>query len=345
MTGIPRLILAIIVLGGLLAGARAEPPSAGDNGPVKIGAALKQADQLITVEKLAEALAVLKTIEAKTPKEAAKVDTRLGKIFLRLHKPAKAADLFEQAVFSTMDDAEAYLGLAEARLALGDLIKARGHARTALLSDPDLIGAHLVLAKADDRSGRVSAARKRFANLLRNQPESEAVAVAYAVFLSDRDGMEQATKLLSGFVDRHPFAAEASDLLGRLYWRQGRKADALLMRNNAAKAFKAKGNDFRAEAIRSWLVLKGSGFAKRPPPQTGKVEARRTQPRFSPIKRPDPLPFPAGTELSTGSGFVVNGGRYVITNNHVIKDTGKIAVRTGTGEVRLARVIKVTVKD
>ncbi len=32
MTGIPRLILAIIVLGGLLAGARAEPPSAGDNG-------------------------------------------------------------------------------------------------------------------------------------------------------------------------------------------------------------------------------------------------------------------------------------------------------------------------
>ena len=361
MQGILRPIFATIVLCGLLVGANAGTPSVND-GPGKLNAALKQADQLITVEKLEEALDILKAIEAETPKAAAKVDTLLGKIYLRLHKPGKAADLFEHAVLSSMDDAEAYLGLSEAKLALGSLVQARQHARTAIRSNSDLIGAHLVLARVDDRSGRISEARDRFTSLMRSQPESEPVIVAYALFLSHRDDTEAATEVLSRFVDRHPFAAEASDLLGQFYWQQGRKTDALLLRNNAAKAFKAKGNDFRAEAISSWLTVNGSNFKKRPTPPTKheqeearpapapspqikKAELPKSQRRNIPLRRPDPLPLPEGVMLSTGSGFIVGGGRHVITNRHVVQNTGKIAVRNGNGEVRLARIIRVAEKD
>ena len=253
MQGKLRPIFAAVALCGLLVGARAETPSAGSDsaGPE---AALKRADQLITIEKLDQALSVLKAIEAKTPKVTAKINTLLGKIYLRLHKPAKAADLFENAVFSSMDDADAYLGLAEAKLALGSLTQARRHARTAILSNSDLIDAHLVLARVDDRSGRISEARERFTKLMGDQPESEPVIVSYALFLSTRDDVADATGLLSSFLDRHPFAAEAGDLLGQLYWQQGRRADALNFRTTAAKAFQAMGNDFRAEAIRSWLL-------------------------------------------------------------------------------------------
>ena len=49
--------------------------------------------------------------------------------------------------------------------------------------------------------------------------------------------------------------------------------------------------------------------------------------------------------LSTGSGFIINDGRYVITNRHVIDKTGKIAIRTGTGEVRTARVLEIAKDD
>ncbi len=372
MRGILRPIFATIALCGLLVGANAEIPSVND-GSGELNAALEQADQLIAVEKLEEALAALKAIDAETPKAAAKVDTLLGKIYLRLHKPGKAADLFEHAVLSSMDDAAAYQGLAEAKLALGSLVQARQHARTAIRSNSDLIGAHLVLAKLDDRSGRISEARDRFTSLLRNQPESEPVIVAYVLFLSHRDDINAATDLLSRFVIRHPFAAEAGDLLGQLYWRQGRRADALQARASAAKAFQAVGNDFRADAILSWLAaidpsgqytrrLKPRKLPKREKlPETPQPSAPAPSPVPVPpvegtevpdiprpakaLKRPDPLPLPAGAKLSTGSGFIVDGGRYVITNRHVIRNTGKIAVRSGTGEVRRARVIRFADND
>jgi S1-C subfamily serine protease len=41
----------------------------------------------------------------------------------------------------------------------------------------------------------------------------------------------------------------------------------------------------------------------------------------------------------------VSGGKYVITNRHVIDGTGKLAVRSGTGEVRLARVESIAEHD
>ena len=82
-----------------------------------------------------------------------------------------------------MDDSEAYLGMAEAMLQLGRLVRARSHAQTALQTDPDLIGAHLVIARVDDRGGQIDIARQRFGDLLKNQPENEKLTVAYAQFL------------------------------------------------------------------------------------------------------------------------------------------------------------------
>ncbi|MBW7996804.1 MAG: trypsin-like serine protease [Candidatus Glassbacteria bacterium] len=357
------LSLAVAICFGLAA-AWADTSS---DSPDQLDAALKQADQLIKIERLDEALAVLKTIDTEKPKASARIDTRLGNIYLRLDRPAKALELFEHAVFSTMEDADAYLGLSQANLALGSLVQARHHARTALRTNPDLIDAHLVLAKADDRSGQVSKARERFAGLMRDQPDSESVIVAYALFLSHRDDVNAATGLLSRFLDRHPFAAEAGDLLGQMYWQQDRKTEALRFRANAARAFRAKGNDFRAEAIISWLEsndptgnysgqvepqnppepppLKEPKPSAAPVPGVENAELPDVPRPVKVLKRPDPLPLSPGVKISMGSGFIVDGGRYVITNRHVIENTGKIAVRSGTGEVRTVRVARVSSDD
>jgi serine protease Do len=372
MQGILKPIFVGVVLCGMLVGANAKTPSV-NGGPEQLNAALKQADQLIAVERLDAALDLLKTIDAKTARDVAKVDTLLGKVFLRLHKPGKAADYFEHAVLSSMDDAEAYLGLAEAKLALGSLVQARQHASTAIRSDSDVIGAHLVLAKVDERSGRVSEARKRLTSLLQNQPNSEPVIITYAMFLSQRDNINSATDMLSRFVDRHPFAAEAGDLLGQLYWQQGQRTSALQARAIAAKAFRAMGNDFRAEAILSWLVANDPSGEyvgqlkprKLPKPKKLPEAPQPSAPAPAPVpvppveraevpdiprptktlKRPAPLPLPEGAKLSTGSGFIVDDGRYVITNRHVVQNTGRIAVRNGFGEVRQAKIARSAEKD
>ena len=356
-----------------------------ETSPVKITDELEKADRLISVERLEEALGVLKAIKPETANVSAKVDILLGKIYQRLHKPSKAADLFERATFSSMDDSEAYLGMAETSLALGKLAQARQHARTAIKSNPDLINAHLVLARVDDRTGQTANAKERFTKLLQNQPDSEPIIEAYAQFLSQREDTQTAIQVLSKYVNRNPYAAEAGDLLGQLYWQQNRRVDALQTRTNAAKAFQAIGNDFRAEAIRSWLSANDPNgqyieqltpknrpvTIPAPIPEEAPKQPKKAEPAPAPspvpvpevkeaklpdvprpltrtpqkLKRPEPLPLPEGAMLSTGSGFIINEGRYVITNRHVIDKTGKIAIRTGTGEVRTARVLEIAKDD
>jgi serine protease Do len=346
--------------------------------PVNINEELKKADQLISVERLEEALAALKAIEPDTTNTSAKIDVLLGKIYQRLHRPSKASELFERASFSSMEDGDAYLGLAETNLALGKLAQARRYSKAIIRSNPDLVGAHLVLARVDDRMGQTAKAKERFSNLIQNQPDSEPVIQAYAQFLSQREDTDVAIKVLSKFMSRYPYAAKAGDLLGQLYWQQGQRADAFQTRTNAAKAFLAKGNKFRADVIKSWLAANDPNGQYEGPvlPRTSPApvlapkkidQPKKAEPAPAPsaiptpevieaklpdvrrstpqtLNRPAPLPLPEGAMLRTGSGFIIDGGRYVITNRHVIDKTGKIAVRTGTGEVRTARILR-TAKD
>ncbi|MCH7486919.1 MAG: trypsin-like peptidase domain-containing protein [Proteobacteria bacterium] len=343
------ICFAVLMWWGI-SGAAAAAPKAGE-----ATESLKRAEQLITIEHLGEALSLLKSIDASTPKIAAKVDVLLGNIYLRIGKPAKALDMFEGVALSTMDDADAYLGMARATLALGRLSRARTHARTTLKTNPDLIDAHLVLAKADDRTGLVEKARQRFGTLLRDQPDSEIVAAAYAAFLTDRGEPKAATKMLKGFLGRHPSAAEVGDLLGQILWNHGSKPEGLRHRAAAARAFKFKGNAYRSDAIKTWIedVDPRGEYSRKPvatpqpqaPPQTTPKATPRTTPRAIILDRPQPFKLPRGHALSQGSGFIIGAGTHVVTNRHVIKGAIDVFVRSGTGEVRKAKVIAVGEKD
>ena len=60
---------------------------------------------------------------------------------------------------------------------------------------------------------------------------------------------------------------------------------------------------------------------------------------------PEPLPFPPGSPIMTGSGIVLEGGRRIVTNRHVVDGQREIAVRNGTGHVRMARVVRTAADD
>jgi serine protease Do len=342
------VIAALVVLGTFqLAGAAAKE---GYPQAAQFAAALKHADELIEIEKLTEAVGALKGLDAKSPNDNAKIFFRLGKIFLQLDRPAKALEYFEKAVFSTMDDGEIYVGLAQANLALGNLVRARSHAQTALRTDKNLVAAEVVLATIDDRSAHVATAKERFVVLHKKHPDSEAVITAYAQFLAHRSDDNAAIKLLAPFLNRFPHRAEASDLLGLLYWAQGQRQEAYKYRGIAATAFKSKGNGYRAGQIATWIKANklASEFGN-PPPVLPRDESPPSQlPPPIPVQtleRPDPLPFGQGVSVITGSGFIVGNGKYVITNRHVIDNAGKLAVRNGTGEVRMARVKTIAKND
>ncbi|EME70870.1 trypsin-like serine protease, partial [Paramagnetospirillum caucaseum] len=78
-----------------------------------------------------------------------------------------------------------------------------------------------------------------------------------------------------------------------------------------------------------------------PPPAPAAPRPRT----FQALANPDPLPFRPGTQILFGSGIVLEGGRQVITNRHVIEGVRDTAIRNGTGHVRRARIIKVSAED
>ncbi len=62
----------------------------------------------------------------------------------------------------------------------------------------------------------------------------------------------------------------------------------------------------------------------------------------TPVQR---FPFPPNVMITGGSGFIVDGGKKVVTNRHVIEDGKEFAIRTGLGEVIKVRVVFISQSD
>ena len=81
------------------------------------------------------------------------------------------------------------------------------------------------------------------------------------------------------------------------------------------------------------------------PANAARKETRAKLPdnEFStPVQR---FPFPPNVMITGGSGFIVDGGRKVVTNRHVIADGKEFAIRTGLGEVIKVRVVFISQSD
>jgi len=351
-----RRILVAVVLG--LAGL----PRCGVAAPLDD---IRRAEALIEVERFDRALALLKGIEIETPQQAQRLDLALGRIYLGTGRPAQALEYFEHASTESLDDADGLAGMAQAELALGRFHDAVRDAGAALRSDSGAVAPRLVLAQVADRGGKRAEGDAQLAALARDLPDSEEVAVARAKFAatSNRNG---ALAQLDDFVRRHPFAPQAEDALGALQWALGKRDIAMAHRRHAAEQFATKGDTARAEAITAWIegaetlpvekkpeapVRPGAPGTLAPPanrPPSPMREAAGPQQPFDPhapggAATNTPTAFPFEPD-AFGSGLVLEGGRWILTNRHVIEEGHKFAVRNGLGQMRTAKVIAVSKK-
>ncbi|TAN61678.1 MAG: serine protease [Magnetospirillum sp.] len=348
-------VLAMVVSGPSLAA----PPAA----------AFDEARALIEAEQFDQALGVLKSIEADDRASQGRIATMVGRIWLALGKPARALEFFEQSEMTSVDDdGEALLGAAEAELALGRLASARRHASAALKADGDLVAAHLVLARVDQRLGNADTAQARLRSLARDQPDSEEVAVVLARWQATSEGPLAAVTSLEGFIRRNPAAATVREQVSRLLWAGGRKVEAVREALAAASIYLDRGRVGRVAAIGAWLQavdpteeLQRKAEAEptlpeppaAPPPAMAQPQApqpaapapARRGVTAAVLPQPETLPFSPGSQIMTGSGVVIEGGRQVVTNRHVVEGMHKVAVRNGTGHVRNARILRVSSDD
>ena len=85
---------------------------------------------------------------------------------------------------------------------------------------------------------------------------------------------------------------------------------------------------------------------KKEPPTSAEQKpklAKFTEPDVNiPVQR---FPFPRGVTITGGSGFIVDEGRKIVTNKHVIEGGKEFAIRTGLGEVIRAKVVFISDTD
>ena len=345
--------------------------------------ALTRASIFVDAGRLKDAVAILKVHEPRDAKEEQQITLLMGKIYLAIDRPAKALEIFRSTDERLTFNMDAMMGAANASLKLGRFSDARKYAVDAGKLDLDSPEPELLLALIEQRSGQTDDATRRMNNLLRKRPGSESHVLAYARYLVSAGEQAKAVSTLQTYRESHPQSASVLEQLGELEFSFGSKSKALNLKREAAKSYANQGNEYRVRVIQSWVeeniaALDGpksdTEMGKRtspaplpesvpapdlvpnaPPQVTGKKElpplpaeqkpklAKFTDPDVNlPVKR---FPFPKGVTITGGSGFIVDEGRKIVTNKHVIEGGKEFAIRTGLGEVIRAKVVFISDTD
>ena len=321
----------------------------GDN-----AALLRNARIFVEAERYKDAVAVLKTLEPQGLEDEVSIGILTGKIYLGIDRPAKAVGYFEDAQAQAPDNFEAALGAAQTHLQLGQFKQARRFVQSAQTLKPASSEPDFVLAAIALRTGDASQAHAQMLGLLKQGPDSEAAVIAYSKYLALTGDSAGAKSTLARFAERNANAAAVREQLGGLEIRSGNLAAGLQLKRMAASLYDKQGDFFRRDVTQAWLEVNGPPAPPEPIPPEAKVVAQ--QPRepktlapaavdrdfAPPVKR---FPFPAGVTITGGSGFIVDGGRKIVTNRHVVEGGKEFAVRTGLGEIIKASLLFLSPTD
>ena len=309
------------------------------------------AENLIEIDQNKEALQLLKSIEPENNIQIAEQLYLLGRLYFALGKFGKADEFYMDSNLQNPTEPKYQVGLSQTSFALGKLKLAERYANAALRHDPDLINAELMLALVLNRYGEKQLAEKRFLDLIDLQPSNKPLFLAYAKFLEQSDLLQKAITTLEEFVMKHPNSPDILDYLGRLYWFNGQSELAIEKREAAANIYYNSGKHIMRISINKWLnSVKEKIKAEKKKDEEKKKKALPSKPKQNFIPNPgnEIEPFPNyyyDHPAKTGSGFIINEGRQVVTNKHVIEGAYKIFVRNGFGELRYATIEKISEYD
>jgi tetratricopeptide (TPR) repeat protein len=310
---------------------------------------LEDAEKYIEVREFDKALDSLKSFTPKNIDENARHLYLIGKIYYSLGRVSKAEEFFSDASMKDPDNAVYSSALAEAKIGLGKFTEAKKIANRVVKNDLNVIEAHIVLATIDERLGNINAAKKRFIDLIKLQPQSEIINVAYANFLDLRVNTNEGIEILIKYTKRYPNSPKALNQLGKMYALIGDKKNAIKYNSMALDIYETRGQKIYSKSIQKWLDL---NIAKEI--ETLETEEESKDINLSSIESSisyetprylEPWPINEGDYAYTGSGFITNNGTHVVTNQHVIEDAKQIYVRNGLGELRSARVLMVSGTD
>ena len=142
-----------------------------------------EVEQYINVNEYSVALEKLKGINPSNKEEIARQSFLIGEIYFALGNISKAEDFYSDANMKSPMNGKYGSAYAKSMVALGKFNEAKELAVRILEDDFNVIESHIVLATIDERLGNINKAKNRFDELIKLQPQSEIMHVAYAEFL------------------------------------------------------------------------------------------------------------------------------------------------------------------
>ena len=312
--------------------------------------------------RLADAVNILKKYEASDEDEP-KVNLLTGKIYLAIDKPAKALEFFEMADVQSIDNTEIQSGIALCQLRLGKFAIAKRYADSIKRTERDSGEPLYISGLIQARTGKLENAIKEIEQAAQRQPESQNIAIAKAKFYVTTGNLEKAKATLRDFVRRQPESASVLAYLSEVQQKLGDSDGAIDARIKSMRLFSSQGNQYQAQVMAAWLEVNAPAFRTPPskpePPVEIKreeyVEKKSTTSEKTKFKPPindseqgftvQRFPFPPNVTIMGGSGFIVDAGRKVVTNRHVVEGGKEFAIRTGLGEMIKAKLIYTSATD
>jgi S1-C subfamily serine protease len=343
----------------------AYPAAAADTAAEDVGFNATNAKNLMDDGFHQQALELLRRAPMQTDAEIAEVLLLTSRLYCLMGSPKSSiGPLKSAAALLGADDFGLLLEQTRVYLAMGEIKAARAWLdklnKKSSLSSNDKVARVLLATRIEQAVGNTLEA----ITLLGATKDSEPLALARADVLEASGSVGDARNGLKDFLKSHPRSGRVLLAAGRLSEQLDEREAAKSFYQKALAAFKEAGDRSRLPVIEQRierLARERVPTAVTPPPPIStpvplpapSAPSAPTEPitvntpnipKVLPQKLQS-FPFSAGTRLVTGSGVLVDQGRRIITNRHVVAEGRNFYVRNALGDMSAARVEKLGSND
>lgn len=332
----------------------------------------------INKNNLEKAVKLLGKISIQNENEEEQINLLFGDIYLKINQPSKAEEFYEKSFMTTDDNIESltFIGLAEVKLAQGNLSEAIDYSEKSIFINPDRVRPKLILATAKYRLGDVDESNEILNKLYKSNKNNSQVNLALSDYYLSIGQTFKSISILEEYLRFNPTNFEVMDQIGSLYWIDENKKKALEYKVKVFKYYQKIRNRKKSKEIKKWIESIEPDYfnkkSKRAKLTEENIEKNNKDDEEENIIEDEKLNKKEEEDIKkheeeeienynqkkiipnyeefefaingNGSGFIVGNGKYVITNNHVIEKANKVAVRNGIGKVSNAKVLKTSEK-